>query len=158
MAIYVKYGDIKGDVTEGTHVGWIEVSSFQWGAGRGISSPVGNTRNREASAHSISEITVSKKTDVSSPKLLGEALHGEGVKVEIDFCKTDNKTIEIYQKYTLENCMVSGYSISSGGDRPVESLSLNFTKIEYKNVGMKDANDSGDQEVITYDLALAKTV
>jgi type VI secretion system secreted protein Hcp len=158
MAIYVKYGDIKGDVTEETHVGWLEVSSFQWGAGRGISSPVGNTNNREASAPSVSEITVTKQTDIASTKLLTEALEGEGKTVEIDFTKTDNKTIEVYMKYTLTNCMISGYSVSSGGDRPSESLSFNFTKIEYKNVGMKGANETGDPDTVTYDLALAKTV
>jgi len=158
MPIYMKYAAITGDVTEATHKGWIELNSFQWGVGRGISSPVGNVNNREASAPSVSEISVSKESDVSSVKLLTEAYHGEGVAVEIDFCKTDQKTIEVYQKFTLTNCMISGYSTSSGGDRPRESLSLNFTKVEFKLVGMKDENSTGDSELITYDLAQAKTV
>lgn len=42
---------------------------------------------------------------------------------------------EEYYKIELENVMVSSYQSSAGGstsDRPVESLSLNFTKIEFK--------------------------
>lgn len=29
--------------------------------------------------------------------------------------------------------MISGYSVSSGGDTPSESLSLNFTKVEMRD-------------------------
>ena len=55
----------------------------------------------------------------------------------------------------LTNCMISGYSASSGGDRPTESLSLNFTKVEFKNIGMGAAGETGSPEAVTYDLAQA---
>jgi len=158
MPIYMNYNDIKGDVTAAGHENWIELNSFQWGAGRGITSPTGASADRESSAPSISEITVTKATDISSTKLLNEAYQGEGQKVVIDFVKTDKGNLEIYMQYTLEDCMLSGYSISSGGDRPSESLSLNFTKIEFKNVSMKDKNDTGDPDTVTYDLAQASVV
>jgi hypothetical protein len=32
----------------------------------------------------------------------------------------------------IEGGLLSGWSMSSGGDRPTESLSLNFTKIEFR--------------------------
>ena len=84
----------------------------------------------------MSEVVVTKATDVSSTKMLNEAYQGEGQKVQIDFCKTDKGKLEVYLTLNLENCMISGYSVSGGGDRPSESLSLNFTKIEFKNTGM----------------------
>lgn len=158
MPIYMNYNDIKGDVTADGHDKWIEVNSFQWGVGRGISSPTGASADRESSAPSVSEIVVTKATDISSPKLLNDAYQGEGVKVVIDFCKTDKGKLEVYMTYTLEDCMISGYSISSGGDRPTESLSLNFTKIEFKNFPNKDKGDTGEPEAITFDMALAKVV
>ena len=40
--------------------------------------------------------------------------------------------------------MVSGYSVSSGGDRPTESISLNFTKILYEFNEMNAKNEKGD--------------
>src|SRR6059058_5931429 len=100
MPIYMNYDSlaIKGDVTEEGHTGWIELNSFQWGVGRGISSPTGGAADRESSAPSVSEITVTKATDISSTKMYNEALQGEGQKVLIDFCKTEKGKLEVYMQ------------------------------------------------------------
>jgi type VI secretion system secreted protein Hcp len=158
MPIYLKYDTIKGDVTAAGHEQWIELNSFQWGVGRGISSPTGASADRESSAPSVSEITCTKAQDVASTKLLSEAYQGEGKVVQLDFCKTDKGNLEVYLTYTLTNCMISGYSASSGGDRPQETLSLNFTKVEYKLITQTAAGETGEPDTITYDLALAHVV
>jgi type VI secretion system secreted protein Hcp len=155
MPIYVKYAAIDGDVTATGHEKWIEVNSFQWGVGRGISSPTGASADRESSAPSVSEIVVTKATDIASTKLLDAALHGEGEDVTIDFCKTDKSALNVYLSYTLTNTMISGYSMSSGGDRPSESLSFNFTKIMCTDVGLGAKNEDGQPATVGYDLALA---
>ena len=158
MPIYVKYGSITGDVTAEGHEKWIEVNSCQFGVGRGISSPTGGGDDREASAPSISEIVVTKPTDVSSTKLFDESLEGNGQDVTIDFCKTDKGKLETYMTYTLTNTMISGFSMSSGGDRPTESLSFNFTKIEFKNTALGSDNKAGSPDAVTYDIAKGKKV
>jgi type VI secretion system secreted protein Hcp len=158
MPIYMKYDTIQGDATAEGHEKWIELNSCQWGIGRGISSPTGGSNDRESSAPSVSEVVVTKNTDVSSTKVLNEGYQGEGKDVQIDFCKTDKGKLEVYLTITMNNTMISGYSLSSGGDRPTESLSLNFTKVEFKNVNMGSAGDTGSPDAITYDLALAKVV
>jgi type VI secretion system secreted protein Hcp len=68
MPIYMKYNDgsIKGDKTADGHQDWIVLNSFQWGVGRGISSPTGGSKDRESSAPSLSEITVTKHQDAAS--------------------------------------------------------------------------------------------
>jgi type VI secretion system secreted protein Hcp len=38
----------------------------------------------------------------------------------------------VYLKIELEDAIVSAYSLSSGGDRPSESFSLNFAKISFQ--------------------------
>jgi type VI secretion system secreted protein Hcp len=158
MPIYMNYDSlaIKGDVTEEGHKTWIELSSLQWGVGRGISAPTGAAADRESSAPSVSEITVTKANDTSSPKVLNEALQGDGKTVIIDFCKTTQGKLEVFLTITLTNTMISGYSMSSGGDRPTESLSLNFTKIEYKNIPQKAEGKAASPETVIYDLAAAK--
>ncbi len=161
MPIYIKYGDIKGDVTAEGHMGtdgWVEVNSFQWGVGRGISSPTGGSSDREASAPSISEIVVTKPMDVSSYRFLEEALWGEGVKVTIDFCKTDKGALEVYASYELTDCMISGYSTSSGGDKPSESLSLSFTKITFKYSMVNPDGTPASPMTVGYDIGKAKSV
>jgi type VI secretion system secreted protein Hcp len=160
MPIYMEYdgGSVAGDATAEGHEKWIELNSMQWGVGRGISSPTGGSADRESSAPSVSEIVVTKPSDISTVKLLNEALQGEGKTVKIDLCKTDKGKLEPYLQYTLTNTLISGHSFSSSGDRPMETISLNFTKVECKNIGMKDTNETGDPETITYDLALGKVV
>lgn len=158
MPIYMKYDGIDGDVTAEGHEKWVELNSFQWGVGRGISSPTGASADRESSAPSISEIVVTKAQDIATTKILDEALQGRGKKVTIDFVKTDGKKLEVYMAYKLENVLISGYSISSGGDRPSESLSLSFTKIEFKGTQMDKANKGAGGASVTYDLAKATVV
>ncbi len=154
MAIFLKYGAINGETTQVTHKQWIEINSLQFGVGRGISSGVGGGSKREATAPSVSEITLTKTFDISSPLLLKEALGGKAVEVKIELTQTDNSGKHVaYQKYVLTNTLISGYSISSGGDRPSESLSLNFTKIdsEYLNIDDKFATKTTGH--VVYDIA-----
>lgn len=158
MPIYMKYADIKGIVDAEGFKDWIEVNSFQWGVGRGIGSPVGTGRDREASAPSVSEITVTKAWDtVASSKLLQEGLIGEGVKAEFKFTTLDAKKLTTYLHIELEDAMISGYSVSSGGDKPSESISINFTKVTYAPTAVKSAGGSTAQAKVIYDLAKAMT-
>jgi type VI secretion system secreted protein Hcp len=158
MPIYMCYDNlsIPGDVTATDHESWIELNSVQWGVARSIAAPVGAVADRESSAPTVSEITVSKANDKASPKLFVEALEGEGKTVQIDFCKTDAGKLQAYISLTLTNCMISGNTVSSSGDRPQESLTLSFTKFQFKNLAMKAAGDPGEPEILTYDLALAR--
>src|SRR5437763_9813702 len=84
---------------------------------------------------SVSEITCTKVTDGATCKLLAESLWGEGKKVVIDFVKTDKDKLEPYLHVTLQDTLTSSYATSSRGDRRRETLSLNFTKVEFKNTG-----------------------
>lgn len=157
MAIFLKYGALTGEATAEGYKGWIEVQSIQWGVGRGISAGMGGASKREASAPSVSEVTITKSFDAASPLLLKEALGGKASEVKFDLTQTGNKSAHLaYQKYILTNCLVSGYSISSGGDRPMESLSLNFTKIDSEYLKVDDKFQSTTTGHVIYDLALAK--
>jgi type VI secretion system secreted protein Hcp len=157
MAIYVKYEGIDGEVTQSDHVKWLEVHSFQFGIGRGIATPTGNAANRESSHASVSEIVVTKSMDSASPKIFTESATGStGKKVEVHFVSTGDPGMT-YAQYTLEDTLISGYSLSSGGERPTESISLNFTKIEFKMTPHDDKNKAGTPITVSYDLATAKS-
>ena len=157
MAIYMEIEGIKGDATQAQHKDWINVHSCQWGVGRGISSPVGAAQNREASEPSVSEIVVTKTLDSSSTLLFQEATIGkDGKKVKIDFCRTD-KEGTAYLQLVLENVLISGFSTSSGGYAPSESLSLNFTKIEVNETGPNAKNGAGQPVKASYDIATGGT-
>jgi len=158
MALYMKYGDIKGPVTTDGFKDWIELNSFQWGATRHIGTAARGSTTREHSEPHLSEITVTKLTDVASPKLFLDAVAGKlDNKVTISFTTTTKAKVETFLKYELENCGLSHYQMSSGGEDPMESLSLNYTKISETFTG-HDPGISGSPETVGYDLTQMKTV
>jgi len=156
MAIYMNYDKkrIKGNVTAEGYQETINVNSFSWGVGRGISMESGAIANREATRPSLSEITISKIMDNSTPGLFKESVSGDaGAEVVIEFVATGAKKIETYMKYTLTNCLVSSYSVSADAEgKPVESLSLSYTKVLMDYCAADATNKSGSSNKLGYDL------
>ena len=160
MAIYMNYNNkkIKGNVTATGYEDWIELDSFQFGVGRGISMEVGNMANREASRPSLSEIVISKMMDNASGGLFKESLTGvEGVEVQIHIVQTGAKQVEKFAAYTLSDVLISSYSTSgSGGGAPSESLSLSYSKLVADLQGADKTNKNGQNMKVGYDLTTAK--
>jgi type VI secretion system secreted protein Hcp len=124
-------GQIKGDCTVQGHENWITCDSIQLGVGRSISVSGGGS-DRDTSNPSFSEITVTKSTDLASPDLWMQAVAGKSLgKAEVHFIQTAGPEAkgQVYLIYELEDAIISSYSMSSGGERPTESVSINFTKI-----------------------------
>ncbi|MEI7713125.1 MAG: type VI secretion system tube protein Hcp [Rhodospirillales bacterium] len=157
MAIFMLFGSIAGDVaTEGFET-WTELQSFQWGVGRGVGSAMSGAMSREASVPSISEIVVTKRMDAASPALWTDSVAGMfNTAVTITFTTTSQGATEKFLSYELTDCGLSGYSVSSGGDMPQESLSLNFAKISWTLTPVK-SDGSGTPVTQGYDLTLSKT-
>ncbi len=121
-------GKIKGDSKVDKHDDWITCESFQFGVGRSVSMSGGGA-DRDTSTPSFSEVTLTKSTDKASTDLFLQATHGKSLgKAKIHFIQTGDKT-QPYLIYELDETIVSSYSLSSAGDRPSESISLNFTKV-----------------------------
>jgi type VI secretion system secreted protein Hcp len=157
MAIYLHMEGLEGDVTAAGHEGWIECESLQWGVGRSISTPTGSSQERESSAPSISEVSVVKNMDKCTPKLFEQACVGTSKLVKIDLVQTGEQ-LDTYMSYELENSLISGYSVSSGGDRPSESVSLNFTKLVMKYTPYDNKHNPGSPIPAGYDVSLGKKV
>lgn len=162
MAAYLKYSTtIKGEsLTQGRKGsdGWIEIESVGWGCGRGIRTPVGSSGRREASAPSVSEVSFTKHMDSTSPLLAQEALVGKAADAVIELVETGADKLETFLTLKLSNAMIAAYSMGSGGDRPKESITLNFTKIEMIYQGYDDqhkVHNSKKQNFI-YDITTAQ--
>ena len=155
MPCYMKYGDIKGDVTADKYKDWIELHSVQFGVGRALTQGGGSGGNREAGKASVSEVTVSKVCDESSVYLFQEACKGLATDCEIHLTTVQKDTLQPYMEYKLTKCMISGFSTSSGGDRPSESISLNFLKIETAFTPYLATGAAGTPIKAFYDLTSA---
>ncbi len=163
MPIYMNYEGIKGNVTAKGHEGWIELTAAQLGIDRHISTtnPSAN-RSVNPSALPPSEIAVNKVNDETSTLLVQESLTGQPKKVTIDFVELNNGKPRVYLSIELEGVMISSYQISGRRgdevlDRPMESLSLNFTKITYSAKPAelpKKADNKSNKSM--WDLIMAK--
>ncbi|MBB3221234.1 type VI secretion system tube protein Hcp [Pseudoduganella umbonata] len=125
---------IKGTSTVAGHAEWITIDSIEMGVGRAISSSGGGA-DRDTSNPSFSEISLSKATDIASADLFMQAVCGMSLgKAELHFIHTGgaDKKEQVFLKIELEEAIVSSYSVSSGGERPSENFSINFTKISYQ--------------------------
>ncbi len=158
MPIYMKYDGINGEVTAAGHEKWVELNSVSWGVGRGISTPTGSGGDRNTTAPSISEVTVSKPFDGASVPLFQELLTpGTAKKATLDFVRTDKDKLAVFLSIELDDVMVSGYNVSSHGEgQPQESLSLNFTKIIVTETGTDQTGTAGQPNKAGYDVAAAK--
>ena len=106
----------------------------------------------KASEPNISEIVITKRLDKSSTKLFMDAVAGDlSATVKFKFTTTTKDKVDTFLAYELTNCGLSGYSISSGGDAPSESLSLNFTKVMFTYTE-RDPKIAGSPDTVGYDL------
>ncbi len=158
MAIYLEYEGINGNVTADGYQGHIAVQKVQFGVGRGISMEAGNLSNRESSRPSLSEVTVTKMADNSVTAIFKEAVTGSaGKKAVIKFVRTGADKVEEYMDYTLENCLVSGYSIEAEAEgEPKELITLSFARIMINYTDFDVTNKSGNPQRVGYDLETAK--
>lgn len=157
MPIYMKLGDIKGDVTAGGHEKWIELESCQFGMNRTMHMDTGRGGNRESSKTSVGEIVVTHTLDQSGGPSLDNTFHGQdGCEVTLDYVSTDEDDMNIYMQIKLYDTMISSYSLSSSGQRPMVAVSLNPLKIEYKYmVQEKEGSKATTPDSFIYDISKA---
>ncbi len=106
----------------------VEVYSVEFGHGRSIDSPIGNSSN----APRITEIHLIRLMDEYTPHFYQEALVGKPRAMTIYMVDGNAKTVNTYLTIKLGDAMISGYRVNKGGSDPMESISLNFTKMEQK--------------------------
>lgn len=156
--ILVKFAtEIKGLAKVTGHENWLNMGSMQFGVGRSIAIQAGGGAKRDSSSPSLSEVTFSRESDQASPELFYQACGGVSLGTcTIHILQTIGNETKVFLEVLLEDAMISSYSVSSGGDNPSESLSVNFTKCSYQY----DTFDG--KKVVTgtpkkWDLAVNKT-
>jgi type VI secretion system secreted protein Hcp len=152
MALYMQADGIDGSVTTQGFEKWMELSSFSWSVTRAIGTAASGSTARESSNPTISEIAVTKVGDAASPGLFDYSLAGKlDKKFTIAFTTTSEGDVTEFLRYECENVGLSTFHVSSGGDMPLESMTLNFTKVTETFTPM-NPDVSGDKKVVSYDL------
>jgi type VI secretion system secreted protein Hcp len=149
---YVKFDGITGEVVENAHQGWIEIASFQWAVTRAATAGAASRVPRNASPSSL---TFTKRVDKASVLLQKASVEGTHFKtVVFDFM---SKTKGEYYQVTLNDVLVSGFRLNSGSDRPSESITLNFAKVDVKYGKVDSQNNRSALQAVPagFDVRLA---
>ena len=158
MAIYLKFGNVKGNVTAAGYAGQIAIKSLSFGVDRKVSMEAGNLSNRESSKPTLSRIEIVKDADSSVTALLKEALTGSvGQEAIITFTRTGPSGVQEFMAYKLTNCIISSYKIDALDEEgQTERLFLSYSAIEVSYKDHDASNKSGSPQRVRYDVKAAK--
>ena len=127
---------VKGDSQIDGHAEWITIDSVNLGVSRPMST---SGTDRDTVNPIFSEVTLSKSTDKASCDLFWQACGGKQLgKATIEFVQVDGEKPQTFMKIELAKAIVTSYNASSAGDRPHESITLNFTEAKVSYTQYKD--------------------
>jgi len=136
--VYLQIDGIKGESADDKHKGWIECKSVQFG----VYQPNSGER-KTVERGELSDVTITKLTDLATPILLQTCLMGKTVrKAKLEFLRADGDGKPIkYFEIELENVLIGSVNsgISDGGDgvsgvapQMIDTLALRFGRVEWK--------------------------
>jgi len=150
--MFLKLKDIPGESTDSKHKDTIDIQSWSWGATQTGNMHFGGGGG--AGKVNIQDISIVKFQDKASPKLFQACANGKHLADATLICrKAGEKPVE-YLTIKLYDLIVSSYNTGGSGseDRLMETVSLNFSKVEidYK---MQDAKGAAAGSVMAkYDI------
>lgn len=154
MAIYLKIPGIKGQTQTADFKDCLEVDTFHFGAGLGVTTGTSNSE-RTTGLPSFSEVSVSRTADSATPQLLQKLADAEVVKEKtvFTFVRKDNKTVLNLMTVTLSDVIISAVSLSSGGELPNETISLSYSGIEIEYTKQAEAGGSEGKAPFVYNIS-----
>ncbi|WP_440028560.1 Hcp family type VI secretion system effector [Chromobacterium amazonense] len=139
--------DIKGECKLTNYTDKIEVLSYSHNVALQVTNQ--QSSQRTSGKAYLGEFSLTKFTDKSTPNLNAYCCQGKNIPIaKITVGRNagqSSKEIMPYIVYTLTNAIISNVSVSGGtGGKPVENLSLNFTKIHWEiHIQKDDGNKEG---------------
>ena len=138
---YLDYEGIKGESTAEGFADMITVLSMDWNVSRELTSFTGTAQDREASAARLGDVHITKLQDNASTYLFTEATIGKGKTATFHITKQGDVVEEIVE-IILTDAMISSYSVSVQGDRPVESITISYTEMQMAVTPTDDQNNA----------------
>lgn len=149
--------EIPGTCTMDKFEKQIELLSFSHGVAMQITGDVSNTE-RTSGKPNHQDFTITKYLDQSSPKINEACCKGDNfTSVEVVVGRNDKGAVIPLIKYTLKNVVLSSVSIGGGGgDKPVETVTLNYNHITWDFHTQKAEGAEQGHVDTKWDLALNK--
>jgi|SRR5579863_8910143 len=156
---FLKIDGIDGESADHKHKSEIQLESWSFGATQSGTMAYGGGGG--AGKVQMQDFNFTMRANKASPKLFLACATGEHIKKAVLVCRKAGKDQQEFLKYTFSDCLVSSWQTSGSGGSdiiPVESISLNFAKIEQEYKEQKSDGTLGGSIQAGYDLKLGKKV
>jgi len=156
---FLKIDGVDGESTDDKHKGEIELES--WSVGGANSGSFSSGGGGGTGKVAMQDFHFVKKTDKSSAKLLSACCTGEHIKTATLVCRKAGGDQQEFLKVILSPVLISSYQTggSAGSDViPMEQVSLNYGKIEYKYKEQKPDGSLGGEMIGGWDVTTNKKV
>lgn len=157
MSIFMEHPEIKGEVADSQHRGWIDIDDVSFSTRRRITSDPATRNDRESANAEITDLMLSRRVDSATPYLFVASCCGNGQTVTIKLTKTGNGVgSDTYMTYTLKNALVSSYEVDAHAQanvRPTELLTLSFVEMELKYTPYDDDGNAKAPIAVAFNIA-----
>jgi type VI secretion system secreted protein Hcp len=125
---FLKIDGIPGESHDSKHKDEIDVLSWNWGANNtGTMAGGGGGGAGKVSMH---DFHFTMKMNKATPKLMLACATGEHIKKAVMIARKAGKEQQEYMKIVLSDFLVANYQTGGSSEEPIESISINFAKIE----------------------------
>jgi type VI secretion system secreted protein Hcp len=140
--------DVKGESNLSGFKDKMELLSFSHGVAMQITGDISNSE-RTSGKPNHQDMTVTKYLDNASPVLNRSCCEGKTFpQADIIVGRNESGSIVELLRYTLKNVLISSVSVGGGGgDRPVETLTLNYGQITWQYSRQKRGEEGGVKPV-----------
>lgn len=140
---------VTGESTDPTHLGDIEILSYEWSANLivTITGPI------NASQSTFSDITVTKRVDKSSSKLMLQTFTLLPFSTVTLFVRSQGASPLEFLTITLQNVTVSSIrQLATSADSATESITLHYDLIKVQYVSLKADGTTGLTNYRTWNI------
>ena len=149
---FLKIDSIPGESTDSKHKNEIDIESFSFGASNSGTHAYGGGGG--AGKVAMQDFSFTMKVNKASPKLFLACANGQHIKEGLLTCRKAGKEGQEYLKIKFTDLLVSSYQTggSAGNEVPLDSISLNFAKIEVSYAPQKPDGSLDSPVVHNYDV------
>lgn len=156
---YLQIDGIKGESTDTSHQGWIEISTAHWG----VTQPAATTTST-AGGHTTGHceyrtLSFSKLVDLASPSLMQHCSMGKTIpKAKLEFMRADSDGQRVkYYQVELENVLVTNMDqVMRDGDLVHDEIGLRFSKVKWTYTQQQIGGGAGGSTAGGWDLCAKK--